>query len=373
MEDALPLPVRFDARWVGQNCTGSTIRLMNHKLPERLYNRPLPLTNRSEAPRGDKQGDPFAFRDPVSGSYYFYCTGEDLRTGHAVPVYRSEDLTSLTWAGYALWSTPWRNHWAPAVYHVPDLEYPYVMIYSHGSGWGPSRGHVGHALHRAHSKSALGPFLPSGHRLTGQAIDFAIDFDAFPLPDGTWRGTFAVDFVEADPIGTGVVMGTVNHDLTAFTSPFSALVRATREEHLYEADRRLPWKSIPGIDWSTGATVPRWHTVEGPSNLSEDYIACSGGSFLKGRRYFVDLIGRQGDRWMNVTDLTGQYFLEPKPERGLFNIGHNSWVVGPDGASYVVYHGRFGRPTAERRVAITPLLYRDLGEFRHAPYGLPLE
>jgi hypothetical protein len=345
---------------------------MIHQLPECIYNRPLPLTNRNEAPRGDKQGDPFAFRDPVSGTYYFYCTGEELRTGHAVPVYRSEDLTSLAWAGYALWSEPWRNHWAPAVYHIADLEYPYVMIYSHGTGWGPNRGHERHALYRAHSKSPTGPFLPSGHRLTPETTDFAIDFDAFRLSDGTWRGTFATDFVDDEPIGTGVVTAEVNHDLTVFTSRVQVLARATREEHLYEGQRRLPWKTIPGIDWDAGGAVERWHTLEGPSNLSTDYVACSGGSFMKGRRYFVDLIGRRGDRWVNVTEETGQYFLEPNPERGLFNIGHNSWVTGPDGAPYVVYHGRFGSPRAERRIALTPLLHRDLGEFKAAPYGLPL-
>ena len=346
---------------------------MPHQLPEAFFNRPLPLTNRDETPRGDKQADPFAFRDPVSGAYYIYCTGENLRTGHAVPVYRSEDLTSLTWCGYALWSIPWRNHWAPAVYHIPDLEHPYVMIYSNGTGWGPNRGHVAHSLYRAHSKSPLGPFLPTNHRLTNDLNDFSIDFDAFPLPDGGWRGAFAMDFVHDEPIGTGVVTTTVNHDLSAFTAPIQVLARATREEHLYEAKRKLPWKTIPGIDWNAGGVVERWHTLEGPCSLSEDYIACSGGSFLKGRRYFVDLIGRKADRWVNVTDLTGQYFLEPKPELGLFNIGHNSWVVGPDGAPYVVYHGRFGRPNAERKVALTPLLHRDIGEFKQAPYGMPLE
>ena len=79
-----------------------------------------------------------------------------------------------------------------------------------------------------------------------------------------------------------------------------------------------------------------------------------------------------GERWVNVTDESGQYFLEPKPEHGLFNIGHNSWVVGPDGAPYVVYHGRFGSPRAERRIALTPL-YRDIGDFKRVPYGLPLD
>lgn len=344
-----------------------------HQIPEHVYNRPLPITNKSEMPKGDKQGDPFAFRDPVSGLYYIYCTGENEKTGQACPVYRSEDLTSLEWVGYSLQSKPYVAHWAPAVYHIPELEYPYVMIYSHSSGWGHDGAHIDHALYRAHSKRPEGPFIPSGHQLTPASIDFAIDFDAFERPDGTWRCTFAIDFVDNDPIGTGVAMATANRDLTAFTSDITVLLRATREEHIYEENRCMPWKKIPGIDWKKGHVVKRWNTVEGSSNLSENYIACSGGSYHPGKRYFVDIVSKDASgEWINITDRTGQYFLVPNPAKGLFNIGHNSWTIGPDGAPYVVYHGRFGDPHAERTIAITPLLHKDIGEFTAVPYGMPL-
>jgi hypothetical protein len=63
--------------------------------------------------------------------------------------------------------------WAPAVVYVPEIDRPYVMLYSQGAGSG-DLAHRNQRLFRADALTPEGPFVPSGHALTPE-LDFAID------------------------------------------------------------------------------------------------------------------------------------------------------------------------------------------------------
>lgn len=78
-------------------------------------------------------GDPYILKDPQSGKYYAYCTGEDDELDKAFNVYVSEDLTEWEYVGKALdknknrWGRDW--FWAPECYYSPYSR-KYFLFYS---------------------------------------------------------------------------------------------------------------------------------------------------------------------------------------------------------------------------------------------------
>ena len=268
------------------------------------------------------QGDPFIFASPPQARsqfpYYVYTTGEDPISGRAFPVYASHDLETWTRLDDALTIEVQSSHWAPCVTYLPQLELPYVMLYSRAIGVG-EEAHVGHTIRRAHAPCPEGPFVDSGHVLT-EDLDFAIDPDVYRAPDGSLQLAFAMDFVEDEPYGTGIVEAAVSEDLTHLTGPPRILARPRHDWHLYQAARVMPWKTIPGIDW--GSQTVRWHTVEAPvgglvSPQGKRVYLYSGGCFFGFYAVGALVEDERGDL-RDITDGEHDFVIGPRPEEGFF-------------------------------------------------------
>ncbi|HET8522443.1 MAG TPA: family 43 glycosylhydrolase [Thermomicrobiales bacterium] len=321
-------------------------------LPPSAFGRPL-------YPEDRDQGDPYILAlPPQAGArfrYYVYTTGENPRTGRAFPVYGSDDL--LTWhpLGDALTMVRGGAHWAPCVRYIPNLDLPYVMLYSRSIGLG-EQAHIGHAIYRAHSANPEGPFVDSGHVLTPD-LDFAIDPDVYRLPDGSLKLAFATDFVADEPYGTGIVEVAINDDLTALQSAPRLLARASHSWQVFEPARVMPWKQIPGIDW-TRDTV-RWHTIEAPvgglvSPTGQTVYLYSGGCFYN--FYAVGaLIEDHHGALQDVSHGDGAFVIGPDPARGFYAPGHCSWLHVAPKLDYLMLHARFGSPTAPRQMCLARL------------------
>src|SRR5437660_556947 len=75
--------------------------------------------------------------------------------------------------------------------------------------------------------------------------------------DGALCIAFAMDFIQDRPLGTGLVEANIAEDLTALTGPPRSLARAHYHWQIYDAQRQLPWITIPGVNWDTDTVV--WH------------------------------------------------------------------------------------------------------------------
>lgn len=319
---------------------------------ETLLPRPL-------IPEDRDQGDPYALEVPAAAGarfrYYAYITGGATPEGTAFPVYASDDLITWQSLGDSLHVSGDGAHWAPCVRYIPECERPYVMLYSRALGQG-EQGHVGHTIYRADSERPEGPFTDSGHVLTPN-LDFAIDPDVYTLPDGTLKLAFAIDFIEDEPLGTGIVEAGITHDLTALTSPPRTLARASYDWQVYDPARSLPWMAIPGVDWATDTV--RWHTLEGPVgglvNPNGDRVYLySGGCFYA--FYAVGgLVERADNTLRDVSDSQQHLVIGPDPERGFYGPGHCSLVHDPSGRPHLLLHARFGAPDAPRQMCLVPL------------------
>lgn len=316
-------------------------------------------------PEDRDQGDPYLLSVPPEAGarfrYYVYVTGEVSQTGTAFPVYWSNDLLRWEPLGGALVADVTRSHWAPCVRCVPGLDRPFVMLYSHGLGLG-EEAHIGHAIRRADSTSPEGPFVDSGHVLTSE-LDFAIDPDVYRMRDGSLRLGFATDFVDGDPLGTGIVEAAVSEDLTRLLGPYEVLARASHAWQVYDPARKMPWKTIPGVDWATDTV--RWHTLEAPSGrlvspTGHDVYLYSGGCFFD--FYAVGAVVKYDTgRTVDVSDGEGHIVLAPQPEQGFFAPGHCCWFAGPDGRHYIMFHARYGSPEAPRQMSLAPLRWNEDG------------
>jgi arabinan endo-1,5-alpha-L-arabinosidase len=314
------------------------------------------------------QGDPFLLEVPAAERadhryrYYVYVTG----TGF--PVYGSDDL--LDPAGWRrvgdsfpdLSAEHWC--WAPCVRYVPGLARPWVMLYSKAAGTGELLGHQGHRILRADSTSPAGPFRDSGEVLTAD-LDFAIDPDVRVASDGTSRLLFATDFVEDEPYGTGIVEARISRDLRALESAPAVLARPRADWQLYEANRSMPWKQIPGVRWDRSETV-RWSTVEGPAALEspggQPVVLYSGGNYA-GFYGIGVLASRPDGQWLDLSPRPEDCLLAPRP--GLFGPGHCSALTS-DGQSVLCYHFR-NQPDAPRQFGILPLSWHPDTDLPYLP------
>ncbi len=312
-------------------------------------------------PEARDQGDPYVLAVPPEAEsryrYYVYVTGVVAREGRAFPVYGSNDLVHWSPLGAALVADPSRDHWAPCVRYVPGLERPFVMLYSRALGRG-EQAHVGHMIRRADSLTPEGPFVDSGHLLTPD-LEFAIDPDVYRARDGSLRLAFATDFVDDPPLGTGIVEAPIDETLTSLLGPIMPLARARYAWQVYDPRRKMPWKYIPGVDWKTDTVV--WHTLEGPvggliSPHGRDVYLYSGGCFFA--YYAIGALVREPDgRLHDVSGPDGHIVLQPQPERAFFGPGHCSWFRDEQGANYLMFHARFGRPDAPRQMCLARLVW----------------
>ena len=119
---------------------------------------------------------------------------------------------------------------------------------------------------------------------------------------------FATDFVADAPLGTGIVEAPIGDELRALTGPLSTLARATQDWQVYDPARRLPWMTIPGVDWERDTV--RWHTVEAPS----------GGLVPSGRPVYLFSGGCFFDFYaVGAIERDAQGSCDPRRRRGLLS------------------------------------------------------
>ena len=313
-----------------------------HALAER-FGTPL-------APDPDTdQGDPFLVEVPPGAGparYLVYVSGRGF------PVYGSDDLVSWHRLGTSLAADGDAWTWAPCVTYLPGLARPWVMLYSRAAGAGEVDGHREHRIRRADSVRPEGPFEDSGEVLTAH-LDFAIDPDVRLVPGGAVL-TFALDYVDEEPYGTGLGQAPLDPELRRFTGPVTPVERARNDWQVYEPARSIPWKPIAGVRWDAGETV-RWHTMEGPVSLLSPAgvptMLYSGGNFAG--FYGIGVLRRQGGRWVDTSPTPEDCLLAPIPDRGLYGPGHCS-VLETGGSQLLCFHFRTS-PDTPRQFGIVPL------------------
>ncbi|MBB4635764.1 family 43 glycosylhydrolase [Longimicrobium terrae] len=328
---------------------------------------PGPVSYRPLYPEAADQGDPYLLAIPegvaAAHRYYVYVTRDETSDGRggtasagAFPAFASDDLETWRPIGPTLAGDATKYaFWAPCVRYVAGLERPYVMLYSHGAGLG-EQAHIGHQIRRADAEQPEGPFIDTGHVLTPDA-DFAIDADVYAGPDGVMRMAYAIDFIQDEPYGTGIVEVAINDDLTRVLSSPALLARPTEQWQLFDATRRLPWMHIPGVDWATDTV--RWSTVEGPvgglTNPQGRRVYLYSGGCYYGFYAVGALVENAAGALENVTRDGRGFVLGQLPEHGFYAPGHCDWFKAADGREWLVTHARFGSPTAPRNAALVEL------------------
>jgi len=318
------------------------------------------------------QGDPFLVEVPADQRSRFPFRFYVYVSAPGFPVYGSNELLEphswqrLTQSYPGLGRDRWC--WAPCVRQVAGLERPWVMLYSRAKGAGEAEGHQEHRLRRADSLSPAGPFADSGEVLTPD-YDFAIDPDVHTTTDGTTRLYFAVDFVADEPYGTGIVQATISPDLRRLESEPTVVARPSAPWQLYEANRSMPWKHIPGVRWEDSQTV-RWSTIEGPAGTTSpggrEVLLYSGGNFAD--FYGIGIVGAGPDgQWLDLSPSPEQTLLGPAPERNLFGPGHCSMITS-EGQTFMCYHFRT-EPSGPRQFGILALQWHPDTDLPYLPAG----
>jgi hypothetical protein len=173
---------------------------------------------------------------------------------------------------------------------------------------------------------------------------------------------YAADFVEDEPLGTGILEVAISPDLDRLSGEPRLLARARGDWQLFDASRRMPWKNIPGVDWERGDRV-RWYTVEGPvggllSPAGREVWLYSGGYYLG--FYAVGALRATGSG--GIEDLSGDgahLVAQPDEGWGLFGPGHCSYLRDPRLGEYLMLHARFANPDTPRQMYLAPLLWTD--------------
>ncbi|MDP9388891.1 MAG: glycoside hydrolase family 43 protein, partial [Actinomycetota bacterium] len=182
--------------------------------------------------------DPFVLK--WNGAYYAYGTPEH---GAALPVLRSTDLVTWEQAGEAIGRPPTGlAHWAPEVAYDNGR---FFVYYSTGGFEGE-----GHQVRVAAGDSPTGPFDEDLGVLDPEDA-FTIDAHPFLDDDGQWYLFYSRDFLEGEPVGTGVVVDRLL-GMTRLAGEPRIVLRPHAEWHLFERQRR--WYD----------RVWDWYTVEGP-------------------------------------------------------------------------------------------------------------
>src|SRR4051812_14640647 len=318
-------------------------------------------------PERRDQGDPYILYLTEDADapfrYYVFTSSMIPHKSSAFPCYASNDLREWTFLGDSLRVSGDRSAWAPCVTYQRHLARPYVMLYSESIGLG-KLAHVGHRIRRADALRPEGPYEFSGQVLT-EELDFAIDADIYRAPAEKGGGlmmAYAADFVEDEPLGTGILEAPISPDLDRLVGEPRVLARAKGDWQLYHPARQMPWKQIPGIDWKRGDCV-RWYTVEGPvggitSPGGRETWLYSGGCFFE--FYAIGALRESGDG--GIEDLSGDgghLVAQPDEQLGLFAPGHCSYLRDPEHGEYLMMHARFGGPRKPRQMCLAPLHWTE--------------
>jgi beta-xylosidase len=296
---------------------------------------------------------PGYFADPfvlLSGStYYAYGTGPADDRGNEIPVLRSSDLVHWEPLGGAL-PTPrdirLNNYWAPEVAEKDGLFFLFYSASSSGSD-------EDQRLRVALCDNPAGPFRDSGKLLLPDQ-GFTIDASPFTDPKtGKFYLFFATDFVEQEPIGTGLCVIELAPNMTATEGGVHLVLRASADWQIYEKNR-----NYKGRLWSV------WNCVEGPFVVFHDnryWCFYSGGSW-RGAEYGVEfaVADHPLGPWRDESARHGPTVLKAVPGQ-VTGPGHASVVMGPDGQQlFMVYHS-WDRTHTVRRMCIDPIQWTPEG------------
>jgi len=292
------------------------MRLVPHLPAEKDTRMRLTYTN----PVYDQYfADPFVLHH--AGRYYAYGTGPASPDGMQFPVLVSDNLVAWTFAGWALQPLPGADaYWAPEVAYSAGVFYLYYS--AHGIEGRD------HQLRVATSPTPLGPFEDVGHVLTPET-PFSIDAHPFQDCDGTWYLFYAQDFLTLEGeyrVGTGIVVDRLVEMVRLAGEPH-VVVRPHADWQLFEAQRAIY------------GGVYDWHTIEGPAlrvRGGRYYCFYSGGAWHS-NNYGVGYVMAEHPLGPYMRPASAGPLLRSVPGQ-VISPGHNSFVVGPDGKEYIVYH-----------------------------------
>lgn len=272
--------------------------------------------------------DPFGWKH--NDVYYAIGTGAREASGHTAgkifPLLRSDDFDKWHLIGDALVAPAPElgdTFWAPAVAFANGTFYLYYSV---------GQGDKCHQLRVAQSAAPEGPYRDLGHALLDpKQTPFCIDPHPFQDIDGQWYLFYACDFLdcaECARAGTALMVRRMNN-MTELEPTGHVVLRARSDWQRFQAARPM----YAGI-WD-------WHTLEGPCvirNRDRYYCFYSGGRW-DNETYGVDygvaetILGPYHDSGNEA----GPRVLRTK--RGqLIGPGHNSCIIGPDGAEYLLFH-----------------------------------
>ena len=272
--------------------------------------------------------DPFVWQhDSV---YYAIGTGAREAAGHTVgkifPILRSDDFANWSLMGDALVAPAAElgdTFWAPAVAFVEGNFYLYYSV-GHGDKC--------HQLRVATSKNPEGPYMDTGRSLVDARLaPFCIDPHPFRDTDGKWYLFYACDFLDCSEqarAGTALMMREMETP-TRLSDPPQVVLRARSDWQRFQASRPMY-----GAVWD-------WHTLEGPCVVRHEnrYFCFYSGGRWENETYGVDYGVAASVRgpYRDAGSERGPRVLRTTPGR-LIGPGHNSWVIGPDGAEYLAFH-----------------------------------
>ncbi len=310
--------------------------------------------------------DPFVLKH--NGRYYAY--GTPGRGG--IPVLRSTSL--VTWEDAGL-VTPAPEaglaHWAPEVAYDNGQ---FFLYHSTGGQEGE-----GHRLRVVGGASPTGPF-DVDFGLLDPEDPFTIDAHPFRDDDGQWYLFYSRDFLDGEPVGTGIVVDRLMN-MTELAGERAVVLRPHAEWHLFERQRR--WYD----------RVWDWYTVEGPfvRKYEGRYWCFYSGGAWKNKNYGISSAVAEHPMgpYEPVVAADTADVLRTVPGK-VIGPGHGSVAVAPDNVTeYLLYHawdlghtGRFlhadrldweaGRPqspgpSTEPQPAPPEPAFRDLFAFAPAP------
>ncbi|HZR16296.1 MAG TPA: glycoside hydrolase family 43 protein [Verrucomicrobiae bacterium] len=305
--------------------------------------------------------DPFIWQH--RGVYYAVGTGAREASGHTAgqifPLLRSDDFVKWHLQGDALIAPDpalGDTFWAPAVAFAAGTFYLYYSV-----GHGDKR----HQLRVAESSSPEGPYKDSGKTLVDPKLTpFAIDPHPFEDIDGQWYLFYACDFLDlTEKVRAGTaLMASRMTSMTELEDSRHSILRARSDWQRFQLSRPMY------------GTVWDWHTLEGPCLVRHQnryYCFYSGGRW-ENDTYGVDygvsasILGPYSDQGSEA----GPRVLRTIPHR-LIGPGHNSWIVGPDGCEYLVFHA-WDEPMTARRMFLQKLLWTTQGpRAEHSTQILP--
>jgi arabinan endo-1,5-alpha-L-arabinosidase len=276
--------------------------------------------------------DPFVLKS--LGRYYAYATADVDRPPDGSSVFRiltSGDLVEWREVGLAMpaLGAPYYRYWAP---EVTEDNGRFLLYYAvHTDEFVAS-------IRVAVAERPDGPFVDSGHDLTGALFPWAIDPHVFRDYDGQWYLYITIEYWD-DPdgyVGSGNAVVRLRDPFTVAGAP----ARVTSPRHPWELfEARRPEKG--GVDW---------YTVEGPAVLRHRgryYEMFSGGCYYRDN-YAVSYAtsptpmgpgGMRDASWRDWEDTTGDGRLMHGTPNQVIGPGHNSLVRGPNNADlYIAYH-----------------------------------